>query len=221
MSPSTQSIASDVLAGQAAYTPLTLRLYDFIVHRISNHVFWKCPTAHLVGLYNRHVSSNHLDIGVGTGYFLDRCRFPIPSPRVALMDLNPATLAHTARRIARYEPEQYVRNVLEPISIDAPPFDSIAMMYLLHCIPGSIAQKAVVFDHVRALLAPGGCIFGATIVQGAVSRNRAAQTLMDAYNRKGIFHNAQDNVEDLEQALTRFAQSQVTVQGSVALFWAK
>ncbi len=37
-------------------------------------------------LYDQYVSANHLDIGVGTGYFLDHCRFPAANPRLALMD---------------------------------------------------------------------------------------------------------------------------------------
>ena len=75
-------------AGQAIYTPRTLRLYDPLVLGISTHWIWKCPTAELLAFYNDHITANHLDVGVGTGYYLDRCRFPTDSPRVALLDMN-------------------------------------------------------------------------------------------------------------------------------------
>jgi hypothetical protein len=99
---------------------------------------------------------------VGTGYFLDRCRFPSQSPRIGLLDLNPNVLQYASQRIARYKPETYCRNVLEPIFIDAAKFDSVAVNYLLHCVPGCIESKAVAFDHLKALMNPNAVLFGST-----------------------------------------------------------
>src|SRR4051812_30334105 len=92
-------------------------------------VAWKCPAPRIVEHYDAHVSANHLDIGVGTGYFLDRCRFPSP-PRLALMDLNPTCLEVAAKQVERYEPEVYRANVLAPITTAAPKFDSVGMTFL-------------------------------------------------------------------------------------------
>jgi hypothetical protein len=114
-------------AGQAIYTKRILGIYDFMVLGISNRLIWRCPTQRLVQHYNRHITANHLDVGVGTGYFLDRCRFPSNAPRVALMDLNRNALDFAARRIVRYKPETYIRNVLEPLSVDAMKFDSVGI----------------------------------------------------------------------------------------------
>jgi SAM-dependent methyltransferase len=214
--------SKEVVEGQAVYTPLALKAYDLWVLGLSNSLIWSCPTSRILALYNAHVSANHLDVGVGSGYFLDRCRFPSAAPRVALMDLNPNSLGYTARRIARYRPETYQRNVLEPIALDAPRFDTIALNYLLHCVPGSMDEKAVAFDHLRSLLNPGGKVFGSTLLQGGVSRSRVARRLMDIYNRKGVFHNTRDSLESLEGALRRrFAESHVEVVGCAALFWAR
>jgi hypothetical protein len=121
--------------------------------------------------YNRHVSANHLDVGVGTGYFLDHCRFPSHTPRIALMDLNRNSLDFASRRIARYKPETYIRNVLEPIAIDALRFDSIGVNYLLHCLPGTMESKSVAFDHLKALMNPGAVLFGSNFA----ARRRCAQ----------------------------------------------
>jgi 2-polyprenyl-3-methyl-5-hydroxy-6-metoxy-1,4-benzoquinol methylase len=211
--------AEQVAAGQAVYTKRMLNAYDFLVLGLSNSLIWKCPTQRLVEHYNRHVTANHLDVGVGTGYFLDRCKFPSPTPRVALMDLNRNSLDYAAQRIARYRPETYLRNVLEPISMDAPKFESVGINYLLHCLPGSIDSKAVAFDHLKKLMNPGAVIFGSTLLQGGVARSWLAKRLMDFYNGKGIFSNENDDLDGLKRALgQRFRSVSVEIVGCAALF---
>lgn len=208
-----------VTAGQALYSKRVLKGYDLVVHGLSNRFLWKCPTQRLVEHYNQHVTANHLDVGVGTGYFLDRCRFPSATPRVALMDLNQSTLDFAAERIARYKPENYRRSVLEPIQLEAAKFDSIGINYLLHCLPGSIESKSVAFDHLKALLNPEATIFGATLLQGGVPRNWGAQRLMDIYNKKGVFSNRADHLDGLTQELRkRFKDVAMEVVGCAALF---
>jgi ubiquinone/menaquinone biosynthesis C-methylase UbiE len=83
----------------------------------------------MLELYNQKVTANHLDVGVGTGYFLDNCKFPTASPRLALMDLNPDCLERAGKRVARYNPVKYQRNVLESVKIDVEKFDSIGMLH--------------------------------------------------------------------------------------------
>lgn len=68
--------AEEVAAGQAVYTERLLAAYDFLVLGVSNRWVWKCSTRRLEELYARHITANHLDVGVGTGYLLDRCRLP-------------------------------------------------------------------------------------------------------------------------------------------------
>ena len=211
--------AEQVEAGQAVYSKRTLAVYDFVVLGVSNRFIWRCPTQRLEEHYNQHVTSNHLDVGVGTGYFLDRCRFASPTPRIALMDLNSDALNFSSKRIARYKPNTYRRNVLEVISLDGERFDSIGINYLLHCIPGSIESKAVAFDHLKALLNPNGVLFGSTLLQRGVTRNWLAKRLMAVYNKKGIFANEQDDLDGLTRALKqRFRDVSVEVVGCAAIF---
>lgn len=211
--------AEQVAAGQAVYTKRMLGAYDLLVLGLSNSLIWKCPTQRLVEHYNKHVTANHLDVGIGTGYFLDRCKFPSPTPRVALMDLNRNSLDYAAQRIARYKPESYLRNVLEPISMDAPKFDSVGINYLLHCLPGSIESKSVAFDHLKKLMNPGAVIFGSTLLQGGVARSWLAKRLMDFYNGKGIFSNENDDLDGLKRALGQpFRSVSVEIVGCVAVF---
>lgn len=214
--------ASEVHAGQAIYTKRMLAVYDLVVLGLSARFVWKCPTLHIEEHYNRHITSNHLDVGVGTGYFLGRCRFPSPAPRVALMDLNPNPLEFAARRIARFKPETYRRNVLEPISVDAPRFDSVGINYVLHCLPGSMASKSTVFDHLKMLMNSDGVLFGSTLLQGGVTRSWLATRLMAIYNQRGIFSNERDDLDGLIRALAqRFRDVSVDVVGCIALFSAR
>jgi hypothetical protein len=208
-----------VESGQAVYTTRVLKLYDFAVLGLSNRFIWKCPTPQQLQHYQRHLSANHLDVGVGSGYFPDHCQFPSPPPRVALLDLNPTALQFAARRIARYRPESYRRNVLEPITIDVPRFDSVAINYLLHCLPGPLASKAIVFDHLRPLMNADAVVFGTTLLHHGVVRGWAARRLMALYNRKGIFSNQQDDLDTLGHELDRrFDNVKVDVVGCGALF---
>ena len=208
-----------VEAGQAVYTPKLLSIYDLLVLGVSNRLIWRCPTPLQLEHYHRHVSANHLDVGVGTGYFLDHCRFPSLTPRIGLMDLNPNSLTFTAQRIARYQPETYQRNVLEPIAFDGEKFDSVGVNYLLHCLPGSMDAKAVLFDCLKPLLNPGAVIFGTTLLHEGVRRNPVARQLMAFYNRKGVFSNQGDDVVGLTRELNRrFVDVNVEVVGCGALF---
>jgi len=211
----------EIEAGQAIYTPLVLRTYDWVVLGLSNQLLWRCPTAELRRLYDRNVSARHLDVGVGTGYFLDKANWPVANPSITLLDLNPNCLRVASQRISRFAPRTVLANILTPLP-SLGPFSSVSLCYLLHCIPGAINEKAVVFDHLRPLLAPGARVFGATIVQGKVPRSVPAQALMNLYNRKGIFSNAEDTVEDLNAAVRqRFSDVKIVTKGAAALFEAR
>ena len=88
----------DVDRGQAAFTPAGLALYDLLIVRCLCPWVWRCPNWHILAAYRRHLSNNHLEVGVGTGYYLHHARFSDAAPRVALLDLNNHCLA-------RYQPE--------------------------------------------------------------------------------------------------------------------
>lgn len=208
-----------VHAGQAVYTATTLKLYDAVVLGLSNYMLWRCPTHHLMQFYQQNMRGEHLEIGVGSAFFPTHTAQPAPE-RLVLVDLNPQTLAFGQARIGR-ELRTYQRNVLEPLDLPEHPFDSVAMNYLLHCIPGDLRDKACAFDHASAYLKKGGVLFGSTLLQGDVPRNLGARGLMKLYNYRGIFHNEHDYLADLRQALAaRFKCFGVEVHGCAALFWA-
>ncbi len=205
-------------AAASAYRRPLLSTYDLGVLFFSSRFVWKCPSPLVLDFYNRNVSARHLDVGVGTGYFLDKCKFPSANPHIALLDFSPNSLRMTARRIARYHPSTYRANVLEAIEMDST-FDSIGLSYLLHCVPGTMADKGIVFRNLAPLLADGGVIFGTTILGQGVPRNLLARAFMRTYNSLGWFSNTQDNAADLEMILRKhLADCSVRIVGCVAFF---
>ncbi len=214
--------ADELQSSVRLYTPFVLKFYDAFVLRFSSRAAWRFSASHILALYNRHLSEDHLEIGVGTGYFLDKATFPIAQPRITLVDLNANTLRATSRRIARYHPHCIVANALEPISFDGL-FSSIGMNYVLHTMPGNMHAKTVALRYARSYLQEGGVLFGTTLLGAGVDANPLARLLMRAYNRLKWFSNRQDSLTDLKAGLEEyFSRYNVQVIGPTAIFeaWA-
>ena len=198
-----------------------MSIYDRLALGLTSRLVWKCPSNNILTLYNQHVSANHLDVGVG-GYFLNNCIFPVSNPRLVLVDLKSNSLAVARKRLARYSPRTYRLNVLEPLEIDGPCFDSIGVNHLLHCLPVKMRAKGTVFEHLKILLNPGGILFGTTLLYDGVERSFLATYCFYWLNLLGIMTNKQDNVEGLKQNLARhFTESDIEVIGCGALFWGR
>src|SRR6202140_5358392 len=136
--------------------------------------------------------------------------------------LNPHSLAKSAKRLRRYNPSCYMGNALQRIDIGMSGFDSVSLNYLLHCLPGNLASKSIVFEHVKPLLRDGGVIFGSTILGEGVRHNLLAKQLMKIYNATGIFSNLSDRQSDLEAGLkAHFDEHTIHIAGCVALFSAR
>ena len=208
-----------IAAGHAFYTRRSLAVYDAAILGFFSRVAWRCPASRVLRHFDEHVSESHLDVGVGTGFFLDRCRFPTASPRIGLLDLSEACLDRAAVRIARYRPEVHRGSVLEPIVLDVAPYRSASLNYVLHCLPGTIDTKAVAIDYLGAVLQPGATLFGATLLSGGVHRNWFARQVMARNNRAGIFSNADDDLDGLSRELDRRLDDvAIEIVGCVALF---
>ena len=215
----TTDLPADVLAGQAIYNRVTLAAYDVGVLGLSCRLIWRCPKGDMLAGYNRNIGASHLELGVGTAYFLDRCRFPAVRPQLTLVDLCPTVLTVAARRIARYQPQAVRANVLEHLPVPDNVFDSVGMNLPLHCVPGDWPAKAAVFANAAAALRPGGRMFGSTILAEGGNATKPARLLMRLYNSRGIFHNDSDDLAGLKRELANhFADHSVTVRGCVALF---
>jgi SAM-dependent methyltransferase len=215
-----QRSSEEVEAGQRVYTPLVLKGYDLFVLGFSNRFVWRCRSSRMLERYDRYVGARHLDVGVGTGWFLDHCSWPVDAPQITLLDLNENSLSAAAGRIDRYHPATVRANVLDPVELPSPSFDSMALNFLFHCLPGDLGWKAAtVAANLRPSLAPGGVLFGSTILGRDVSHNFLGRRLMRLYNRKGIFSNTEDDRRGLEQGLaSQLSNVEVEVVGAVALF---
>jgi SAM-dependent methyltransferase len=199
------------------YTRRVLRAYDTVVVKLSNSLVWRCPAATILAQYDHHGGTSHLDVGPGTGYYLDHTRAPIK--QLTLLDPNPEVLRYAGDRLHRYRPALHAADARGPVDLPRASFDSVGLSYVLHCLPGDVASKAVVLDHLIPLVAPGGVLFGSTILVRDVRHTAIGRTLLRAYNRKGIFGNLQDDRAGLERALAdRFERYELRVVGTVGLF---
>jgi Methyltransferase domain len=209
-------------ASVAVYTPARLALYDLFILGLSCSLVWRCPKRHFLALYDQHVGSPHLDIGVGTGYFLDRCRFPIERPQITLLDPSDACLNKAARRLDRYSPRVVKASALEPLQLGSDRFASVALNGVLHCLPATPEGKAGVFRNLKPFLEDDGVVFGSTILGTGVEHGRVAQKLLRIYNRDGVFTNLADDLPSLDRALAEhFTDREIKVCGSFALFTAR
>ncbi|KAB7661862.1 class I SAM-dependent methyltransferase [Plesiomonas shigelloides] len=210
----------DAISGQAVYSKPVLSIYDIWVLGFSNHFLWKCPTKLISKQFADLATNNHLDVGVGTGYYLKK-NLHSQEQRIALMDLNENSLLAASSVIPHLTPEVYCKNVLEPLEMNCEKFDSVSLNYLLHCLPGSISEKSIVFSYLKELMNPNATIFGSTILGKGTNKNFLAEKIQSIYNSKGIFSNEEDDVLSLREALEHhFANVNIKVIGSVALFYA-
>lgn len=209
-------------AGAAIYSRWFLHVYDPIVHGFNLPVLWRCPSPLVQGLYDELSSPNHLDVGVGTGRYLAHCRFGRQPTRIALLDMNPNSLAHAGRRIGHYRPEILHGDVLRPLAPPPAPFDSVGMANLLHCLPGPMSRKAAALDNLAAVMQPGAVLFGSTLMGRGVPSTWAARVMMRQLNRRGVFSNRDDDPASLVAALERrFEDVRVDLVGQMALFSAR
>lgn len=199
-----------------------MSIYDWFALGQHCRFVWQCPSTDILAFYNQHVSGNHLDVGIGTGYFLDRCRFPVERPRLVLADVNPDILLRVKKRLKRYDPLVYHRDILEPLCLDTPGFDSVGLSLLLHCLPGNMDTKGKAFENVMPLLNAGGVLFGSTLLYEGVRRNPLATFTFWWANRLGFMSSRQDSLEGLDRSLKKyFSSSHIEVRGCAALFWAR
>jgi SAM-dependent methyltransferase len=203
--------------GQRDYNRLLLGLYDPLVLGPIAKFVWRCPTSELVEGYRRHIRDRHLDVGPGTGYFIERSGIPERS-RVTILDPNTTVLKHAARRLRRLEITAVEADVRKPLPINGP-FDSAALHLVIHCLPGPLAGKARAVANVAAVLAPDGVLFGASVLGESGPHTWLSRRVLRAFNRRGAFDNLSDSEAALREILgLSFARVELTTIGSIALF---
>ena len=206
-------------AGQEVYSRAFLGIYDPVILGFYRNVVWRCPTSRLVEQYRQRVGQRHLDVGPGTGYFLEHARLPYDA-QITLLDPNPDVLAHAAGRLSHRHPSAIQADVLRPLPLTGERFDSAALNYVLHCLPGPAVRKAGAVRNVARVLKPGGVLFGATVLGTTGPHTWLSRAVLSFVNSHRIFDNLSDT-EDWLRDLLEASFATVDVLGSVAVFTAR
>ncbi|MFY7068991.1 class I SAM-dependent methyltransferase [Nocardiopsis changdeensis] len=199
----------------ALYNTATLSVYTVLIHLLSHRPLWGVENQQIEALYDRHMAVDHVEVGPGNGRFLVRAlrrrrragREPVT--RVALLDLNPAALAVTARRLRRrgVQVDRHLTDALAPWPVPAPTREgrSVGCVMVTHTLPGEgFAAKREAFAQMVRAAGGGGRLFGCGILGEAdpAPISRAGARMRRLYNgRKNIFHNTGDTAQGLEDVL--------------------
>lgn len=207
--------------GQAGYTPFLLAIYDPWVLGFMARVVWRCPTPPTVERYRRLIGRRHLDVGPGTGYFIEKAA-PPPATEITLLDPNPNVLARCSRRLASRNPATVQADVMKPLPLDGRRFDSAALNHVLHCLRGPQRKKAIAIRNIADVLEPDGVLFGSTVLGMAERHTPQARAVLRAFDRHGDFDNLGDTADGLRQILdSSFRKVEVETVGSIAHFTAE
>ena len=206
--------------GQADYSRTVLRLYDPLVLGPVARYVWRCPSDRLTEHYRRHVRDRHLDVGPGTGYFLERSGLASGS-KVTILDPNTNVLRHVSARLGGLDVSAAEADVCKPLPLEGP-FDSASLNLVIHCLPGPFERKTGAVANVAAVMAPDGVLFGSSVIGETGSHNAVARTMLRAYNRRGAFDNLEDSEEAIGEMLaSSFEEVEVDTIGSIAVFTAR
>jgi SAM-dependent methyltransferase len=205
--------------GQRGYNRFLLAIYDPWVLGFMTRAVWKVPIQPGIDRYRQLIGRRHLDVGPGTGYFLEKAA-PPDGTEITLLDPNPNVLGKTSRRLAAMHPTTVEADVMKPLPVEGR-FDSAALNYVLHCLRGPQSNKAAAIRNIADVLTPAGVLFGGTVL-GLEERHRPqARAFLRAANRLGDFDNLGDTAEGLRGILEEsFETVEVEVVGSAADFTA-
>jgi SAM-dependent methyltransferase len=203
--------------GQSGYNPLMLAIYDVWVLKFVGPAVLKTSIRDAVELYRRHLGPRHLDVGPGTGYFIEHAR-PPAGTRITLLDPNPHVLKKASKRLASYAPGSVEADVMKPLPVEGP-YDSAALSFVLHCLRGPMANKATAVRNVADVLTPDGVLFGGTVLGLGPTSTRAQRAFLKAANKQGGFDNLEDTADGLREILeASFRDVEIELSGSSALF---
>ena len=205
--------------GQKDYGPALLAVYDWWVLGVMGRLVLRSPIQPTVERYRPLFGRRHLDIGPGSGYFID-----IAAPdgvELTLLDPNRHVLDHCAKRLSRFNPAVVEADVLKPLPVQGL-FDSVALSAVLHCLPGPMEAKGTAIRNIASVLDTEGVLFGGTVLGIDERHSAPARAFLMTANKQGGFDNLNDTRDGLETILSAsFSEVEIDVAGSFALFTAQ
>ncbi len=202
--------------GRKAYGPTLLSVYDWWGLGVMPRLVWRSPTPSIIERYRPLFGRRHLDIGPGSGYCID-----VAAPdrmELILLDPNRNVLDHRVKRLSSFNPTIVEADVLKPLPVEGS-FDSVALSFALHCLPGPMEAKGAAVRNTVSVLAPEGVLFGGTVLGIDEQHSASARAFLTAVNRQGGFDNLGDTRDGLETILSAsFEDVDIEVVGSLALF---
>ncbi|MDH4111709.1 MAG: class I SAM-dependent methyltransferase [Actinomycetota bacterium] len=205
--------------GQSGYNPFMLAIYDPWVLGFMSRAVWHLPIPPVVERYRRNLGHRHLDVGPGTGYFIEKAA-PPTDIEISLLDPNPHVLHRASKRLAAFHPTSVEADVMKPLPVDGL-FDSAALNFVLHCLRGPIENKTNSIRNIADVLVPDGVLFGGTVLGIEEPHSKPARAFLRAANKQGGFDNLGDTAAGLRQILSvSFSDVELETVGSAALFTA-
>ena len=198
-----------------------MRYYDHIVNNINCERVWRCSQQYTINHYRNNIASYHLEIGPGTGYFLENenLRKANSIEKITLVDINSDILEYASENL-QYDYSRISTvncNLFKETLPTHIKFNSVGLNYVLHCVPGNLEDKVDTLlhnlDHTDYNL------FGATVICDPLHMNPIAEYELMLLNGLGIFHNNDDTYDGLVNYLEKNNIRHTSVKrGYVALF---
>lgn len=143
----------------------------------------------------------------------------IPSTtEVSVLDLNPNCLEDAKQALKRPDMPTFLADVLQPLPLTEK-YDSISTFYLIHCLPGPLEKKMVLFTNLKKHLTEDGTVYGTTILGMGVSFNWFGRIIMHFLNKNRIFDNRGDGEVEFREALKRdYKMVKTELVGNILLF---
>jgi len=223
------TLASDVpeYAGAKNY-PSHTEDYDYLVYEINCRFGWGVSRHQIQATYDKFAgrSNSHCEVGLASPSFL--LRAVSTSASVLCVDVDQHWLSqadNTLKDIGFVKRQTCLHSITHPLPAEHSYglYESLGLNFVLHCVTpdeglGPTA-KGVAFQHLKALLAPGGVVFGSTILGDGADHTSFGTTVMDSFNSNGIFANRLDSAEDLCASLSAaFARFEVAQVGATVIF---
>lgn len=204
--------------GAAAYNPWFLSVYDWLILGFFTTLAWRCPTTRtLLPFFRENITKTHIDIGVGTGYFLAHSSLS-DDASITILDLNQNSLNVAKARLNHSHVQALKHDIFLPLDPTIK-YKSISLFYLLHYLPGPPSRKLTLFNNLRNNMAPEGVLYGTTVLGKGIKHNLLGKALMALFNAKGIFDNREDSEEEMKERLNAcFEKVDTKVVGTVLMF---